>query len=50
MFEVTLRFARETKRTVRYESDIAGAPITVLYVQKAALSTPFPDAIRVKVE
>ncbi len=49
MFKVTLIKARETKRTVRYENDSETAPITVLYVQKTALPTPYPESITVDV-
>jgi hypothetical protein len=50
MFGVDLFFARETKRTVRYESDEDGAPITVLYIQKSALPTPYPTKITISVD
>lgn len=34
---VTLSKAKETKNTVRYETDVEGAAVTTLYVQKDAV-------------
>lgn len=48
MFNLKLAKARETKNTVRYEAPNT-SPITVLYIQKASLSTPYPEAIQVAV-
>lgn len=50
MFTQNLFFARETKRTVRYENDSDGVAITVLYVQKSALPTPYPTKITISVD
>jgi hypothetical protein len=50
MFGVDLFLARETKRTVRYESEEDSAPITVLYIQKSALPVPYPSKITVSVD
>lgn len=47
MFSVILQKARETKRTVRYENDSDNSPVSVLYVRKTGLPTPFPDSITI---
>ena len=51
MFSVILKKARETKRTVRYENmDMSdNCPITVLYIMKHALPTPYPESITIQV-
>ncbi len=49
MFEVKMFQTRVTKNTVRYENDADNSQITVLYVQKSALPSPYPDFITVQV-
>ncbi len=54
-FKTTLTLARDTKRTVRYESSMDsplvnnGQPGT-LYIPKTALPTPYPKKIEVTIE
>lgn len=44
-----LAIERETKRTVRYSDPSGTAGVDTLYIQKAALPTPFPERLRIVV-
>ena len=47
--EITMKFDRETKGTVRYAEQGVDRPYT-LYVLKSDLGTPYPQEIKMTVE
>lgn len=48
-FEVVLDLARETKNTLRFETDAEDAAINPLYIQKSAFDGATPDSVTVTV-
>lgn len=48
-FEVVLDLARETKNTLRFETDDEDAAINPLYIQKSAFDGATPNSVTVTV-
>lgn len=47
--ELVFKFEKETKGTVRFKEveGEKGAVVGTLYIRKSALSTPYPDEVKV---
>lgn len=48
--KVVMKLKKETKGTVVYINDDEGAALTQVYVQKSALTAPYPEEITITIK